>query len=146
MKYHVNMKIDTAIREIKKGVDLFQMPKEEALKGLQELKQEGKQYVTGCEEQDSLGKCKGHSDEPTKTVDLLKDGTLLSPSPDKCQECAVAHDPEQAHDANSLHYQYKFKKDHGRWPTWKDAIEHCPETIKDFWITQLKEHGIDATL
>src|SRR5437660_1387602 len=105
---HVNMKINTAIKEIEDGVDLFGMPKEEALKALAELQEEGKQYVTGCENQDELGKCKGHPDveeEPVKTIDLLKEGVLLPPSPGRCQECAVFHDERDPHNQQSLYYQ-----------------------------------------
>lgn len=79
----------------------------------------------------------------TKTIDLLKEGTLLPPSSDKCQQCAVKHAPEQAHDGNSFFYQYWFRKQHDRWPTWKDAIEHCSPEIKSFWVKQLKTNGIN---
>ncbi len=79
----------------------------------------------------------------TKTIDLLKEGTLLGPGPGKCQQCAVDHTPEQAHNASSLHYQYWFRKQYDRWPTWKDAIEHCPPKIKEFWEKQLKSRGIN---
>lgn len=79
-----------------------------------------------------------------KSIDLLKEGILLPPAAGKCQECAVAHDPAQAHDAQSLYYQMSFRKIHDRWPTWKDAIAHCSPEIKKFWIEQLKKHGIEV--
>lgn len=79
-----------------------------------------------------------------KTINLLKEGTLLPPPRDACQMCAVKHVPEQAHDANSLFYQYWFKKHYNRWPTWKDAIKHCPPDIKKFWKEELKKHGISV--
>lgn len=77
-----------------------------------------------------------------KTIDLLKEGTLLPPSPDKCQQCAVEHHPDQAHSKDSMFYQYWFRKQHDRWPTWKDAIEHCPPKIKEFWERELEVRGI----
>jgi hypothetical protein len=78
-----------------------------------------------------------------KTVDLLKEGTLLPPPPGKCQQCAVDHDPGAPHDATSLFYQYYFRKMHGRWPTWEDAMEHCTEAVKKGTIEVLEENHID---
>jgi hypothetical protein len=69
------------------------------------------------------------------------DFMLLPPAPDVCQECATKHEPESPHNAHSLYYQLSFKADHGRWPTWKDAVAHCPEDIKRVWIAELKKHG-----
>ena len=67
----------------------------------------------------------------------------LMPAPaGTCQECAVDHDPEQPHNQQSLFYQYKFYNEHGRWPTWKDAMEHCSEDIKAFWKRELEERGV----
>lgn len=77
-----------------------------------------------------------------KTIDLLKEGTLLPPAADKCQECARKHDPDQPHDAQSLFYQMHFQKMHDRWPTWNDAIAHCAPEVQRFWIEQLKKHGV----
>lgn len=78
-----------------------------------------------------------------KTIDLLKEGILLPPAKDKCQICAVKHEPEQPHDANSLYYKMLFRKENDRWPTWKDALEHCSPDIQSVWIHQLKAHGIE---
>lgn len=69
--------------------------------------------------------------------------TLLDKTPDgTCPLCAVKHDPEQPHNRDSLVYQYKFYDEHGRWPTWKDAMEHCDQDVKDFWIEQLSKRGV----
>lgn len=62
--------------------------------------------------------------------------------PGTCPECAVAHDPQQPHNRDSLTYQYKFYDKHGRWPTWKDAMAHCPEEIRKYWIHALAEKGV----
>lgn len=66
---------------------------------------------------------------------------LLPPSPDVCQECAVDHPPEQPHDAQSLHYQYSFYARAGRWPTWKDAVDHCAPDVREHWERELRERG-----
>lgn len=58
-----------------------------------------------------------------------------------CQECAVDHRPEEPHNQQSLYYQYKFYGEHGRWPTWKDAIAHCNEVTQVMWEKELKRRG-----
>ena len=69
--------------------------------------------------------------------------TLFDRTPDgTCPLCAVKHDPAQPHNRDSLAYQYKFYDEHGRWPTWKDAMEHCDQVVKDFWIEQLSKRGV----
>lgn len=77
-----------------------------------------------------------------KVIDMLKEGILLPPPKDKCQECATDHPPDYPHNNQSLFYQYKFKKDNGRWPTWADAMAHCDEKMKEFWIAELGKKGI----
>lgn len=61
-----------------------------------------------------------------------------------CPECAVAHDPEQPHNRDSLAYQYKFYDKYGRWPTWADAMAHCTPEIKEFWTHALNERGVEV--
>ena len=58
---------------------------------------------------------------------------LLPPAKDKCQECAVRHDPELPHDRTSLFYQVKFQMDNGRYPTWDDAMAHCTPDVREAW-------------
>ena len=70
--------------------------------------------------------------------------TLLPPKPNTCPECAVDHPPDLPHDLGSLYYQYKFLQQHGRWPTWKDAMAHCDEGIKEYWAEALAERGIEV--
>lgn len=62
--------------------------------------------------------------------------------PGTCQECAVKHGPEFPHDQQSLTYQYKFYDQHGRWPTWEDAMAHCSEEMKKLWTQAFEEMGI----
>ena len=66
---------------------------------------------------------------------------LLAPSPDVCQECAVKHEPEQAHNKDSLYYQMQFRSKNGRWPVWKDAIAHCLPEIREVWEHEIKARG-----
>ena len=67
---------------------------------------------------------------------------LLPPAEGVCQECATEHEPELPHNQQSLFYQYKFYNDHGRWPTWEDAMAHCSEEMKEFWRTELRKRGV----
>lgn len=59
-----------------------------------------------------------------------------------CSECAVEHPATQPHDKQSIFYQYKFYNEHGRWPTWKDAMSHCTEDVKELWIDTLESVGV----
>ncbi len=71
--------------------------------------------------------------------------TLLDQTPPgTCTMRAVAHDPEQPHNQQSLAYKYKFYDQYGRWPTWADAMEHCSADVKARWKAELTKHGIDV--
>lgn len=69
---------------------------------------------------------------------------LLPPAPGKCQTCAVEHDPAQPHDQESLYYQTAFHQQHGRHPTWADALSHCDEETKRLWAEELREFGVQV--
>lgn len=70
---------------------------------------------------------------------------MLGKTPEgTCPMCAVAHDPALPHNRDSLAYQYKFYDESGRWPTWSDAMAHCSEEVKEFWIEELKKRGVDV--
>lgn len=66
---------------------------------------------------------------------------MLPAAAGKCQECAGDHAPDAPHNAQSLHYQYAFYSKHGRWPTWKDALAHCPEPVAKLWEEELRRLG-----
>lgn len=68
---------------------------------------------------------------------------LLPAPPGVCLQCAVGHPPEFPHNAQSLHYQYWFYDQNGRWPDWRDAMAHCDEEMKNFWREELKKRGVD---
>lgn len=59
-----------------------------------------------------------------------------------CDMCATEHDPSMPHNKQSMAYQYKFYDQHGRWPTWKDAMEHCDPEVQEQWINALEERGV----
>ena len=61
--------------------------------------------------------------------------------PHACAVCGRRHELDQPHDAQSLHYQYSFYAEHGHWPTWKDAVAHCPEPVRTAWEAELRTRG-----
>lgn len=63
--------------------------------------------------------------------------SLLPPTGNVCQECAVDHAWDQPHNQQSLYYQYHFYSMHGRWPTWTDAMAHCCPEVKAQWREEL---------
>lgn len=79
--------------------------------------------------------------QDVKVIDLAKEGVLFPCAPDVCQECAVDHDPDMPHNAQSLYYQYKFYQKHGRWPTWEDAMAHCSTEMQELWKEELGKLG-----
>lgn len=70
---------------------------------------------------------------------------LLPPREGTCPECAVAHDPKQPHNRDSLYYQYHFYAEHGRWPTWNDAMAHCDPAVQLILTIELANRGIKVT-
>lgn len=72
---------------------------------------------------------------------------LLPPALGMCAWCAVAHEPDQPHNQQSLYYQIKFQAIHGRAPTWSDAMAHCSDELKAAWkeklIALMKSHGME---
>lgn len=60
--------------------------------------------------------------------------TLIPPAPGNCPICAYKHEPDQPHNRHSLYYQMAFHQQHGRWPTWADAMAHCSEEVKQAWM------------
>ena len=68
---------------------------------------------------------------------------VLPPKPGSCPVCAAEHPPDLPHNPASLYYQYQFYRKNGRWPTWHDAMAHCPPLVKKAWTDALMIHGID---
>jgi hypothetical protein len=63
---------------------------------------------------------------------------LLPPPDGHCRICAVSHETEQPHNAQSLFYGIRFKARYGRDGTWADAIAHCPSTVREAWERELR--------
>lgn len=61
-----------------------------------------------------------------------------------CQECAIAHDPKEPHNAQSMFYQFKFYYSKKRWPDWRDAMIHCSDRTKKLWTQQLEQAGVNV--
>ncbi len=66
---------------------------------------------------------------------------LLPPAEGTCPICAVTHGPDEAHNAQSLYYQYRFYGIRGRWPTWADAVAHCTPEVAALWKQYLQDRG-----
>jgi hypothetical protein len=68
---------------------------------------------------------------------------ILPPPASACQVCGhnPAHTPDQPHNAKSMYYLYAFFGEHGRWPTWKDAMGHCSPGVQRLWEEHLREEG-----
>lgn len=65
----------------------------------------------------------------------------MGPGPGLCPTCAVDHPTEDPHNAQSVFYQYRFRANRGRWPTWKDAIAHCTREVREEWERILRQVG-----
>lgn len=74
---------------------------------------------------------------------MFKKLSLLPPSEGKCQCCAFEHPPTQPHNAQTLYYHVWFEAQHGRAPTWADAMSHCSEEVQQKWMSQFSKCGID---
>lgn len=86
-------------------------------------------------------------DMATGTVQKTEDVSwgIIPPAADKCQVCAVAHEPHLFHDCRSLFYQYAFYGRQRRWPTWADATAHCEPLIVDALKDTLASNNINWT-
>lgn len=86
--------------------------------------------------------------ETGERVPIEGGGFMMLPgAPGTCAWCHVKHEPEQPHNKDSLAYQMKFKTINGRWPTWTDAMAHCPPEIQAFWreelVESMRENGME---
>ena len=81
--------------------------------------------------------------EICNALGIARDGALLPAGPGVCQSCAFAHDPVLPHNQQSIYWQHWFYNRNGRWPTWHDAMEHCSDEMKEAWLAQLRDLGVD---
>ena len=65
---------------------------------------------------------------------------LLPPPQDACQICATEHEKHYPHNKESLYYQMVFFNQHGRYPTWDDAMLHCSKEMRKAWREELSYH------
>jgi len=84
----------------------------------------------------------GKAEGPGKVKKVDHSVHLLPPPSDACQECAVDHRPDEPHNKDSMFYQMAFRKEHGRWPTWADAIAHCSDDAKVAIKEMLEKEGL----
>ncbi len=92
-----------------------------------------------------MGKLVTADVETGKVLEVKQNAGMLLPcAPDVCQECAMDHPHENPHNQQSLYYQMRFHAQHGRWPTWTDAMAHCTEPVRQHWkqalLVELKKH------
>lgn len=69
---------------------------------------------------------------------------LLPPREGVCQECAKDHEAHLPHNAQSLYYQVAFQMEHGRSPSWLDAMAHCSDEMRALWTAALTARGVDV--
>jgi hypothetical protein len=67
--------------------------------------------------------------------------TLLPPGPGVCPVCATDHGHDQPHNKQSIYYQIAFQAAHGRYPTWSEAMSHCPPAVRAAWEAELRKRG-----
>lgn len=77
-----------------------------------------------------------------RILTFIRTGVLIPCVPEVCKECGVNHDLEQPHSKQSPYYQYKFLRDHGRWPTWEDAMSHCTSSVQSWWKKELRNRDL----
>ncbi len=63
-----------------------------------------------------------------------------------CPVCGVKHIPKMPHNVYSFTYQFKFYDQHRRLPTWEDAMAHCSDEVKKYWVEALKEKGDEGAV
>jgi hypothetical protein len=56
-----------------------------------------------------------------------------------CRECAWHHKPQEPHNAESIIFQLNFIDEHGRVPSWNDALAHCDDKTKRTWIAAIAD-------
>jgi hypothetical protein len=71
--------------------------------------------------------------------------TILPPAQHLDQKWPVAQKEMEAHNAQSLYYAFWFNDTDVRSPTWRDAIAHCPDDIKEAWAKYLGSLELNFT-
>jgi len=77
-----------------------------------------------------------------ETTEGKSEFILMPAKKGTCPICAVAHEAHLPHNRDSLYYQTRFYMEHKRNATWADAMAHCTDEMKAFWIKSLKKAGV----
>lgn len=101
-------------------------------------------HDSGCVDCDCEGYRPGVAQAGDPRAPAQGKWTLMPTPQGTCGQCAVDHEPDQPHNKQSLAYQYHFYSEHGRWPTWADAIAHCDAEMQAHWRAALKDKGVDV--
>lgn len=63
--HHICVPVSVALDKLQKGQNLFfPTPPSEVYRVLNEYKDQGKEYITGCAKENAEGRCGGHEGEP----------------------------------------------------------------------------------
>lgn len=65
---------------------------------------------------------------------------LIPPMPGNCKVCGAKHGTDDPHNLYSLYYIMRFRREHGREPTWEDAIKDLSADRRK----ELAEKYVDA--
>jgi hypothetical protein len=66
------MPIKKALEYVRKGQNPFNVPDYEAERQLLDLQAKGKTYITGCDNEDDTGRCRGHESKETEGKENIK--------------------------------------------------------------------------
>lgn len=83
---------------------------------------------------------------PVRAMQQVGEFKLLPPPPGFCEVCAVQHEPGEPHNQQSFYYQFVFYNQHGRSPTWADAMAHCTDEVKALWAAELANFGVTVEI
>lgn len=76
-------------------------------------------------------------------VTEVKTMQLLPPAPDHCQVCAAKHESHEPHDPQSLYWATARQMEGKRVASWNEALEHCPDDVRDAWVVELVAMNVD---
>ena len=71
MKRHICIKVETAMKMLRKGKNIFNVDIATAYVEMERQKAKGKEYFTGCDNEDANGRCGGHADSITSNKNTL---------------------------------------------------------------------------
>lgn len=73
---HICVPIERALQELAKGNNLLKCDDLQAFRILMEHKERGREYYTGCDNEDVSGRCAGHETEDNTQENKEKDVVL----------------------------------------------------------------------